>query len=91
MKRGRKRNVVAVILRDALGLTQEEAAARARVDRSVISRLESGQVENESLLFELLEVYGGQVLIDRVIELLRRARDWMDTFEVNRRNPLLYA
>lgn len=88
MKRSKRRHVLAIILRDAAGLTQGEVARNRRRDRSTISRLESGEVENDELLFELIELYGGIPLIDRLLEILRRARDWYETRE---RYPVLYA
>lgn len=91
MKRGRnKRNVLAVILREATGMSQEEAAAKLMVDRSSLSRFESGLATNDEMMYRLITVYGGVPLLDRLIDLLRRARDWYVAYQ-QFRPPVLYA
>jgi transcriptional regulator with XRE-family HTH domain len=42
------------VLRDAVGLTQEEAGARVGVDQSVISRIERGERRVDTLLLQKL-------------------------------------
>lgn len=89
MRNVRRRNILLIVLRDAAGLTQEAAARRKLLDRSTVSRCESGEIANDELLFELIQTYGGIPLIDRLIDILRRAREWYEMRE--RVGPLLYA
>lgn len=66
---------MALILREASGLTQDRAAEEANVDRSSVSRIEGGS-RNTELLYRLIGVYGGVSFIDWLLEQLKTAREW---------------
>jgi transcriptional regulator with XRE-family HTH domain len=69
-------------LRKAAGLNQEEAASRASLDRSTVSRAEQGDNPNLLTVVRLLRVYGRLAALDSFIadpgvspmQLVREAR-----------------
>ena len=82
------KGVVARALRGAKGYTQEDEAILVNVHRTVISRAESGRMSDE-LFSDIIDACGGVPFIDRLIEMLKSAKEWHQTR--HRIGPLLYA
>lgn len=70
-----KRNKLARVLREAAGLSQLRLACLLHVDRSRISRHESGEFVDSELLLATARACGGVRLIDLLVRELESLRD----------------
>jgi DNA-binding XRE family transcriptional regulator len=55
-------------LREELGLTQEEVAAKVKISQAQLSRMEKGEVSRLSTLRKIVESLGGELEVTAVVK-----------------------
>jgi transcriptional regulator with XRE-family HTH domain len=76
------------VVRSVQRLNQEDIAHVVNVDRAIVSKLESGKINQPDLAFRILDRGGGVEMLDRLIEQIKAIRDW---FVAEKHSQLLYA